>query len=630
MNDKTLHHSSVLPLTSLRWALLGLILLFVACETVEVRFARTLRGDETLYIQAAYTMMETGDWLTPRFETGELRFNKPILPYWVVGIPLSLFGLSLSAARLPSVALALAALPFVYGLARVLVRDRAAALFAVAAYLTTEAVYSNAHQARTDSLLTFCVVGAMYFFARLIFEPACPERSRRGHERRDALLAYGLTACALITKGMVGIVLILLPVAVFLLISRKAQSAAHSAGSGRAHSADSGQARSADSGQARSAGSGQARSAGSGQARWRILASPWGWALLLLITVPWYAVTYFRYRGVFTNMFFEDQVTENLHGSKWYILGNVFQYLWLLLKDCLPWSAPAVLAVIANDGGLRATFKERRAQWLFLLSWLGVTYAIVLFGNVVRDRYLLPALPAVAVLAGLAAAKAGEADARPRGFGWGLQLVALCAFLMGLACLRHVEVEYEHPDVYEVIAGLLLMGGAAAIFRLARSGRMQQAALCGGALMMIAMLSVSAFFIAPAPMEPAAELAREKLAGLPAGAQVATVGLSKQVRAAVLLNCGLKPATLTESKKPAEQTEALRKFLQVPGEKFVLMDSRDYTALAEDVRDQCVVAAERSATEERDLDQWLHESPRSLAALIRGTQQTLYLLRADH
>jgi 4-amino-4-deoxy-L-arabinose transferase-like glycosyltransferase len=599
------HHSSLALRTSLRWALLGLILLFVACETIEVRFAWTLRGDETLYIQAAYTMMETGDWLTPRTETGELRFNKPILPYWVVGIPLSLFGLSLSAARLPSVALALAALPFVYGLARVLVRDRAAALFAAAAYLTTEAVYSNAHQARTDSLLTFCVAGAMYFFARLIFERACPEPSRRGRERRDALLAYGLTACALITKGMLGVVLILLPVAVFLAISWKAQGS-HSTGSGQAHSA------------------------GSGQARWRVLASPWGWALLLLIAVPWYAVTYFRYRGVFTNMFFEDQVTENLHGSKWYILGNVFQYLWLLLKDCLPWSVPAALAVLMNDGGLRATFKERRAEWLFLLSWLGVTYVIVLFGNVVRDRYLLPALPAFAVLAGLAAAKAGEADARPRGFRWGLYLVALGAFLMGLVCLGHVGMESLHPDAHEVLAGLLLIGGAAAIFRLARAGRVQQAALCSGAIMIAALLSVSAFFVAPAPMEPAAELAREKFAALPVGAQIATVGLSKQVRTAVLLNCGLKPAALTESKNPEEQTTVLRKFLLEPGEKFVLVDSRDYAAVAEDVRDRCVIAAERSATEERDLDQWLRERPRSLGPLIRGTQQTLYLLRADH
>jgi 4-amino-4-deoxy-L-arabinose transferase-like glycosyltransferase len=598
MNGEGIPHSSQLSPTALRWALLGLILLFVACETVEVRFARTLRGDETLYIQAAYTMMETGDWLTPRFETGQLRFNKPILPYWVVGIPLSLFGLSLSAARLPSVALALAALPFVYGLTRVLVRDRpsaqgpardSAALFAVAAYLTTEAVYSNAHQARTDSLLTFCVVGAMYFFARLIFEPACPEQGRRGHGRRDALLAYGLTACALITKGMVGIVFILLPVAVFLAISQ--------IGQGRSH--------------------------------WRVLGSLWGWALLLLITVPWYAVTYFRYRGVFTNMFFDDQVTENLHGSKWYILGNVFQYLWLLLKDCLPWSVPAALAVIFNDGKLRATFKEQRSEWLFLLSWLGVTYAVVLFGNVVRDRYLLPALPAFAVLAGLAAAKAGEGDSRPRGFRWGLYLVALGTFLMGLICLGHVGAEFSHPDAYEVIAGLALIGGAWATFRLARRGRLQQAALWSGAVLIVAMLSVSAFFVAPAPMEPAAELAREELAKLPAGTQLAAAGLSKHVRAAVLLNCGLKAATLTESKKPEEQARVLRDLLDEPGAKYLLMDSRDFEALPPDIRARCVVLASASATEERDLDQWRSDQPRSLLSLVRGNRQTLYLLWTD-
>jgi hypothetical protein len=148
--------------------------------------------------------------------------------------------------------------------------------------------------------------------------------------------------------------------------------------------------------------------------------------------------------------------------------------------------------------------------------------------------------------------------------------------------------------------------------------------------MMVAMLSVSAFFVAPAPMEPAAELAREKLTDLPAGAQLATVGLPKHVRTAVLLSCGHKPATLTESKDPEEQTKVLRKFLQEPGGKFVLMDSREYAALAEDVRDRCIIASARSATEERDLDQWRRERPCSLESLIRGAQQTLYLLRVDH
>jgi len=359
-----------------------------------------------------------------------------------------------------------------------------------------------------------------------------------------------------------------------------------------------------------------------------VIASPSGWALLVLIAVPWYAVTYLRYRGVFTNTFFEDQVTENVRGSKWYILGNVFLYLWLLVKDCLPWSLPAALSVAADDGRVRAAFKERRAEWLFLLSWLGVTYVIVLFGNVVRDRYLLPALPAFAVLAGLTAAKAGEAGARPRGFQWGLGIVMLGAFLMGLACLAHAGFERSHADWRELIAGLALASGAWAMFRLGRAGRAQQAALCSGAIMIVAMLSISAFFIAPAPMEPAADLAREQLTSLPADAQIGVVGLSKNVRTVVLLSCGRKPAALTESKSPQEQTRAVREFLEGAGEKFLLMDSRDYAALPSDVRERFAVIGRRSATEERDLGQWWRQRPRSLESLVRGTQQTLLLLRA--
>ena len=200
---------------------------------------------------------------------------------------------------------------------------------------------------------------------------------------------------------------------------------------------------------------------------------------------------------------------------------------------------------------------------------------------------------------------------------------------MGLICLGHVGVEFSHPDAYEVLAGLALIGGAWTMFRLARAGRLQQAALCGGAIMIGAMLSVSAFLVAPAPMEPAAKLARENLTGLPASTQLATVGLSKHVRAAVLLNCGLKAATLTESKKPEEQAKVLHDFLREPGTEYLLMDSRDFEALPADIRARCVVLASASATEERDLDQWRREQPSSLASLIRGTRQTLYLLWTD-
>jgi len=164
----------------------------------------------------------------------------------------------------------------------------------------------------------------------------------------------------------------------------------------------------------------------------------------------------------------------------------------------------------------------------------------------------------------------------------------------------------------------------------------QQAALCGGAVMTMVMLSVGAFFTVPAPIEPAAELARDADANLSRWAgkwQITTIGLSKSVRAAVLLNCGQKVTAWiepkkgdSESQKIDEEAQFLRNLLKKPGENVVILDSRDYEALPQDIQAGYYRIESKSAPEKRDLDQWLHQRPRSLKALVRGTQQTLYLI----
>jgi len=591
----------------LRWAIVGILVLFAACEMIEIRHAKTLRGDETLYIQAAYTMMESGDWLTPRFESGALRFMKPILPYWVVGAPMKVFGLSLVAARLPSVLLALATLPFVYGLARALLRDRAAALFAVAAYISTETVYSNAHQARTDTLLTFFVAGAMYFFARLIFEPGSAgmpqlsrEDARSSSDFKNALCAYGLTAGAILTKGLAGVAFILLPVAAFLAIAWK----------------------------------------GTGRARLRAVASPSGWALLLLITIPWYAVMLTRHGQVFSKMFLTDQVAQNLGGKRslvMSVLQNFVEYPCLFFKDCLPWSVPVVLSLVMNDpasagkGPLRSMFRERRAQWLFLVTWFATTYLIFLFGNVNRGRYLLPVLPAFTALAGFVVARAGPAEQRPRGFTWGLYVAALGAWIVGLACIGHFFV---WPNLGAIPAGVVLVVGAVAMFWLTRARRLQYAAFCGGAMMIVALMSVSAFFVAPAPMETAAVLTSENRAAIGPETRIATVGLSKHVRTVILLSCGRRPAEwpaegLPKDKTPLEQARFLRDFLAEPGDKLVFADGDVFGSLPSEVREKWRIAASKTGYAEPDFDfwNWLRRRPTTLYSLIQGKLVTLCLLR---
>ena len=46
-------------------------------QLAEIGRYRTVGGDETYYMEAAYTMLTSGDWLVPRYVTGELRLEKP-------------------------------------------------------------------------------------------------------------------------------------------------------------------------------------------------------------------------------------------------------------------------------------------------------------------------------------------------------------------------------------------------------------------------------------------------------------------------------------------------------------------------------------------------------------------------
>jgi 4-amino-4-deoxy-L-arabinose transferase-like glycosyltransferase len=64
--------------------------------------------DEPRYAWIARDMAETGDWVTPRLY-GKPWFEKPVLYYWGAALSFKLFGVSETAARLPSAVAALLA-----------------------------------------------------------------------------------------------------------------------------------------------------------------------------------------------------------------------------------------------------------------------------------------------------------------------------------------------------------------------------------------------------------------------------------------------------------------------------------------------------------------------------------------
>jgi len=563
---------------------LGIVVLFAACEMMEAFRARTLRGDETFYIQGAYTMIQSGDWITPRYESGKLRYQKPILTYWIVGGPIRLFGMGLAQARIPMVLLALATVPFVYGLARVLLRDRWAALLSVAVQVSLEVVYSNTHQARTDTLLAFFVVAAMYFFAHLIFQP--------GHERRDALLAYAATAGAMLTKGLAGPGFILLPVLVFMVV----------------------------------------RGRKIGLARWRAVVSPWGLAMLVLVTAPWFALALLRHGETFVNTLFHDQVGGLVTGSKWYVLLNLAEYPWLFFRDTLPWSILVALALITRDVPVGGAIRERREEWIFLLTWFAAMFAIFVGANISRGRYMLPMIPSFSLLAGLLMAQLGSPGARPRGFVWGLYLLVAGAVMLGLVCAGQVIVlaaTGQGTNIAEVAAALVLIGGGVIMWLLVRQRLVQAAALCSGALMIVSMASINAFLTPAAPKETAATLAREVISTQPKDLLIASVRLDKCARAAVLAYSDRRVTEWTESNKPSEQAEFLRGLLSKPTPRLVLMEQKDYSALPGDLSQKLRLIATRSGTGSLKIKAWWRERARTANSLLEASRVTICLLHYD-
>ncbi|MGD9581271.1 MAG: ArnT family glycosyltransferase [Vampirovibrionia bacterium] len=61
--------------------------------------------DEPRYAEAAREMIESNNWITPYFNY-VVRFDKPVLFYWLIAFSYKIFGVSEFAARLPSAIMA--------------------------------------------------------------------------------------------------------------------------------------------------------------------------------------------------------------------------------------------------------------------------------------------------------------------------------------------------------------------------------------------------------------------------------------------------------------------------------------------------------------------------------------------
>ena len=409
---------------------------------------------ETHYGEIARQMLERNDWVSlwwPGSPQDRMEvFHKPVLHFWLMALSMKLFGLEWAGARaseiadswrvewacrLPNILLSIAAIFAVWSLVRRLAGRRAGALSAVVLATSSQWVFIT-RQAMTDlpfvapMTIALCLGGlalllpesereselprrsvkigrfavswpharAFYAFAALFILTTLPQLivisiqlrvalrlgssnlhliglvpmlpyiaaflvglwwCARATNKRQLYLfsAYVLCALATLAKGPAGVLLPGIVLVLYLILS----------------------------------------------GRWReiftrleILRGP---LLFAATAVPWYHAMLIRHGWAFWNEFIGDNYVHRAggrHGDR----GTFEYYVQWAGYGMFPWSGIATVAGLLSFKQLRSA-SPKRGLVAFAILWFVVEFSVMSLVNTKFHHYILPALPALAILVGL-------------------------------------------------------------------------------------------------------------------------------------------------------------------------------------------------------------------------------------
>ncbi|MBI3369449.1 MAG: glycosyltransferase family 39 protein [Burkholderiales bacterium] len=326
--------------------------------------------DEGRYVGVAMEMLRSGDWATPTLN-GLPFFHKPPLFYWITSAALSLFGPHALAARAASLLGATAAALSLLALSRRW-PDAHGAPPLLPLLLTMPIFFIGAQFANMDMLVAGCISVAITAFAHAVL---------LGAPRPRAVLAtaYAALALGVLAKGLIGVVLPALVLAVWLLATRRIAAIA------------------------------------------RLLWWP-GIVLFVVVALPWFALMQARHPGFFDYFIVEQHVRRFAQGGFNNAQPGWF-YAVALLGLGAPWTLMRLPALWQSTRDEPPPASPLRA---LMLAWFGV---VLLFFSLPQSKlvgYVLPAVPPMAwLLAGLG----------PRPSARGLRVGVALGCLIGAAAV---------------------------------------------------------------------------------------------------------------------------------------------------------------------------------------------------
>jgi 4-amino-4-deoxy-L-arabinose transferase-like glycosyltransferase len=381
-----------LPVPS-RKCLLLLLLAFAILWFGTLDYRTLIKSDEGRYAEIAREMTVTGDWVTPRYNAVKY-FYKPPLQYWATATAFSLFGENEWTARLWVGLTSFLSVLMVFFAGRTLFGARPALFGAIALGSMMMPVFAGHFNTLDMGVGTFMSAA---LFALLL---AQRDEASKAQERFWMMLCWAAMALALLSKGLMGIVLPGAVLFCYLLWTRDFF-------------------------------------------RLKRLHIIKGTLLFLAISAPWFILVT-RANPEFFHFFFIHEHFERFltkvharYGPPWYfipflLLGSMpwTLYLWSGLgKGLKRADTPSVLkafGAVSKTSGTKAWRPE-----LLLMLWVVFIFIFFSASSSKLAGYIVPIFPALAMLVGLALAESSKLQWR-----LSLGLVLLIAVLGFLASFR--------------------------------------------------------------------------------------------------------------------------------------------------------------------------------------------------
>jgi 4-amino-4-deoxy-L-arabinose transferase-like glycosyltransferase len=322
------------------WLLVALLVFAVAWfGTLDYR--KLVKPDEGRYAEIPREMVVTGDWLTPRLN-GIKYFEKPALQYWATAAAYTAFGQHDWTARLWPALTGFFGVLLAGFVGRRLFGAEAGLLAAVT--LATSLLYlAIGHFNTLDMGLTFFLEAAVFGFLLA-----------QSGQRRWMLVAWAALALAVLSKGIVALVLTGGTLVLYSLLARDLSV-------------------------------------------WRRLELVRGLPLFLLIAAPWFIAVSLA-NPEFAHFFFIHEHFERFLTKVHHRYQPAWYFVPVLLIGALPWTTLALqsLARAWRRGEEKSGFAVRR----FLALWCVVVFAFFSVSDSKLLSYILPLFPALALLVG--------------------------------------------------------------------------------------------------------------------------------------------------------------------------------------------------------------------------------------